>query len=115
MITAAIAIAMSAAMLSPMSQQPDHIQDLAQCIKQHESRHDYRAHNKSSSAAGAYQFLDATWQGNAKWAKWNGQRVALTFKAANHAPAWVQDVVFIHSIRNGGHKNWRGTGCSGTE
>lgn len=90
---------------------PKWIRDLAKCIRQHESKHDYRAHNKSSSAAGAYQFIDATWQGNAKWTKWNGQRIAITYKAANHAPAWVQDAVFIHSIKQGGIHNWNGTGC----
>jgi muramidase (phage lysozyme) len=90
---------------------PKWIRDLAKCIRQHESKHDYRAHNATSSAAGAYQFIDATWQGNARWTLWNGQRIAVTYKAANHAPPWIQDMVFIHSIKNGGIHNWNGTGC----
>lgn len=93
---------------------PQDIRDLAACIRDHESNHDYKAHNATSSAAGAYQFLDSTWQGNAKWATWNGKRIAAKYKAANHAPAWAQDVVFIHSITRGGHSNWLGTNCPGT-
>lgn len=93
---------------------PKWIRDLGLCIRRHESKHDYRAHNKSSSAAGGYQMLDAFWQGNARWATWQGKRVAARYKAANHAPAWIQDVVFIHSIKRGGASAWRGTGCPGT-
>lgn len=95
---------------------PRWIRELGLCIRRHESwtAGHYRAHNPSSSAAGAYQFLDSTWQGNAKWAKWQGVRVAAPYRAADLAPAWVQDVVFIHSIRHGGIKAWRGTGCPGT-
>ena len=95
---------------------PRWIRDLSLCIRKHESltAGHYKAHNGTSSAAGAYQFLDGTWQGNAKWAKWRGEYVARKYKAANHAPAWVQDVVFVHSITNGGIKAWRGTGCAGT-
>lgn len=75
----------------------------------------YAAHNGSSSAAGAYQFLDGTWRGNAKWTKVRGVFVARAYRAANHAPAWVQDAVFIHSVRHGGLSNWAGTNCPGTE
>jgi hypothetical protein len=32
------------------------------CIMQRESRHNYRAANKTSSARGAYQFLDNSWR-----------------------------------------------------
>lgn len=95
---------------------PKWIRDLGLCIRRHESINagHYRAHNGTSSAAGAYQMLDAMWQGNARWATWQGKRIAARYKAANHAPAWIQDVVFIHSIRHGGAKHWRGTGCPGT-
>lgn len=95
---------------------PAWIRHLSLCIRKHESINagHYTAHNGTSSAAGAYQFLDGTWQGNAKWAKWNGKYVARQYKAANHAPAWVQDIVFIHSIKRGGIRAWNGTGCPGT-
>lgn len=93
---------------------PRWVRELGACIRQHESRHDYRAHNATSSAAGAYQFLDSTWQGNAKWAKHQGKYVAKQYEAANHAPPAVQDAVFIHSISQGGIRAWHGTGCPGT-
>jgi hypothetical protein len=37
------------------------------CIIQRESRGDYRAANKSSSARGAYQFLDRQWRDGLVW------------------------------------------------
>ncbi len=94
------------------------VRDLGLCIRTHESINagHYRARNSAgSSAAGAYQMLSAFWQGNAKWARWNGERVAAAYEAADHAPAWIQDVVFVHSIKGGGIKAWRGTGCPGTD
>jgi hypothetical protein len=93
------------------SNEPRWVRELAACIRTHESRHDYKAHNATSSAAGAYQFLDSTWQGNAKWTKYQGVYVAKQYKAANHAPAHIQDLVFLHSINHGGVLNWRGTHC----
>jgi uncharacterized protein (DUF2147 family) len=92
------------------------VRDLGLCIRRHESINagHYRSHNGTSSAAGAYQMLDRFWQGNAKWATWDGKRVAARYQAANRAPAWVQDVVFVHSIRGGGIRAWKGTGCPGT-
>jgi hypothetical protein len=93
------------------SNAPKWVRELATCIRKHESRHDYKAHNATSSAAGAYQFLDGTWQGNAKWTKYRGVYVAAKYKAANHAPAHIQDLVFMHSIEEGGVLNWRGTHC----
>lgn len=92
---------------------PRWIRDLGLCIRKHESimAGHYKAHNGSSSAAGAYQFLDGTWSGNAKWTKVNGEYVARKYAAANHAPPWIQDAVFIHSIKKGGVLNWVGTNC----
>ena len=40
------------------------------CVRERESGGNPRARNPRSSAAGLYQFLTATWQGNAKWARW---------------------------------------------
>lgn len=98
------------------SDTPRWIRDLSLCIRRHESINagHYDAANKSSSARGAYQMLSTTWLGNAKWAKWRGKYVARGYASADQAPAWVQDVVFIHSIQQGGIKAWRGTGCPGT-
>ena len=93
---------------------PGWIRELGKCIRAHESHHNYKAENPHSTASGAYQFLTATWRGNAKWAKWRGEFVARKYKTAGEAPKWVQDVVFIHSIRHGGIKAWNGTWCPGT-
>lgn len=95
---------------------PRWIRDLGECIRRHESWNIgmYTAQNPVSTASGAYQFLDSTWQGNAKWAKFGGEYVARDYVKARHAPPHVQDIVFIHSIQRGGIKAWRGTGCPGT-
>ena len=37
------------------------------CIMKRESRFNYRAKNKSSSASGAYQFLDSQWRDSLVW------------------------------------------------
>jgi hypothetical protein len=37
------------------------------CIMYRESRYDYSARNKSSSAQGAYQFLDSKWRDSLVW------------------------------------------------
>lgn len=95
---------------------PKWIRELSLCIRKHESIEagHYKAENPTSSAAGAYQMLSSTWLGNAKWAKWKGRYVARGYATASSAPAWVQDVVFIHSVERGGIKAWRGTDCPGT-
>lgn len=95
---------------------PRWIRDLGFCIRKHESIHSghYNAENPISTASGAYQFLDGTWRGNAKWTKVNGKYVARQYSRASDAPDWVQDAVFIHSIKNGGIKAWHGTWCRGT-
>lgn len=42
-------------------------EDSRRCIMQRESRFSYRAANKSSSARGAYQFLDSQWRDGLVW------------------------------------------------
>jgi muramidase (phage lysozyme) len=100
------------------AEQPGWLWSLSRCIRNHESINvgHYQAENPVSTAAGAYQYIQSTWDGNARWAKWNGRYVARKYvgKPASHAPAWVQDVVFIHTISRGGIKAWNGTGCPGT-
>jgi hypothetical protein len=86
---------------------PKWIRELGMCIRRHESHHNYRAKNgEGSTASGAYQFLNGTWLGNAKWVV-----QAVKYPTAKSAPAWVQDLVFVHSIKHGGIHNWDGTHC----
>lgn len=42
-------------------------EDERKCIMKRESRFNYRAANKSSSARGAYQFLDSQWRESLVW------------------------------------------------
>lgn len=91
---------------------PRWIRDLGLCIRRHESMHSghYDAKNPASTASGAYQMINSTWRGNARWVS-----IARTYPTAKSAPDHVQDAVFIHSIRHGGIHNWRGTNCPGTD
>lgn len=86
------------------------------CIRKHESilwGH-YRAENDHSSASGAGQWLNGTWDGIKEWVKVQGKFVARQYDEAKDAPAWVQDAAFIHVYNHGGLKMWHGTWCSGT-
>ncbi len=93
----------------------DWVRDFGLCVRRHESLNagHYKANNPTSTASGAYQFLQSTWDGNARWATVAGQRVAVRYvgKPASSAPDWIQDAVFVHSVNNGGVLNWRGTNC----
>ena len=90
---------------------PRWVKELAECVIRHESLNagHYMAENPTSTASGAYQMIDSTWRGNAKWVKGAAQ-----YSRAKYAPPVVQDRVFIHSILAGGASNWRGTGCPTT-
>lgn len=86
------------------------------CIRRHESLHagHYRAENPHSTASGAGQWLNGTWDGVARWVKVGGEFVARQYDEAKDAPAWVQDAAFVHVYRHGGLKMWHGTWCPGT-
>ena len=87
------------------------------CVRHHESdrgpyphANGYRAQNPSSSASGAYQFLDSTWRVVSSRAGHGG------YAKASHAPMEVQDAVALWVISqpvkvSGGRGNWAGTGC----
>ena len=108
----ALLVAASVALSSPMAQAAHHERAFLTCVKIHESRGDYKAQNTTSTASGAYQFITATWLGNAKWAMWKGTYPARGYKKARHAPKWIQDLVALHAIRQeGGFRHWHGTGC----
>ena len=43
------------------------LKQIRKCIMKRESHHNYRARNSTSSAAGAYQFLDKQWRSSLVW------------------------------------------------
>lgn len=63
-------------------------------IRQQESSNNYTARSQTSSASGAYQFIDSTWKAAATAAGF-GDYANLPAAAA---PPWVQDAVAAHSI-----------------
>jgi hypothetical protein len=82
------------------------------CIRRHESDrgawphiNGYGADNPSSSASGAYQFLDSTWRNVSSRAGHPG------YARAKFAPWYVQDAVTLWVYEHGGRSNWAGSGC----
>ena len=75
------------------------------CVRAHESGGNYQAQNPTSSASGAYQFLDSTWRTASSRAGHPG------FGSAAAAPWYIQDAVALHMYNNGGRSAWNGTGC----
>ena len=83
------------------------------CVRKHESDRTgrwpyiggYGAQNPSSSASGAYQFIDSTWRTVSSRAGHPG------YSKAKYAPWYVQDAVALHTVNNGGRSAWNGTGC----
>ena len=67
--------------------------DVLLAIRQVESGGNYSAQAKTSSASGAYQFIDSTWQASAKAAG-----IGTQYKRAGDAPPEVQDAVATHAI-----------------
>ncbi len=92
---------------------PLSVRSFLSCVAAHESSHSPWAENPTSTASGKYQFLQDTWDGNARWAKVDGKFVARPYvgQPASEAPAWVQEAVAIHAVLNDGWKNWKGTNC----
>ena len=75
------------------------------CVRAHESGGNYQAENPVSTASGAYQFLDSTWQTMSARAGHSG------WGHAASAPPAVQDAVAIHTVNSGWSSAWNGTGC----
>lgn len=90
----------------PSRSAPSAAVQFLRCVIAHESGGDPRAQNPTSSASGLFQMIDSTWRGNARWVP-----QARKYARASDAPARVQWLVALHSIRNGGHGNWEGTSC----
>ena len=65
----------------------------------------YAAQNPTSTASGAYQFLDSTWRGASAGAGFAG------YAWAKYAPWYVQDAVALHVYNTGGKSAWRLDPC----
>jgi hypothetical protein len=83
------------------------MQAFARCVIRHESLTSglYKAENPTSTASGAYQFIDSTWRGLARAIGF------AQYRHASDAPPAVQDRAFYWSISHGGIHNWNGTHC----
>ena len=76
------------------------------CVRHHESdtAGGYQAENPTSTASGAYQFLDSTWRNVSAAAGHPSGHAA-------YAPPWVQDAVAVWVLEHIGRSPWNGTGC----
>lgn len=92
---------------------PHNVRMIWLCIRRHESM-SYTGENPVSTASGAGQWLNSTWDGLKEWVKVNGEFVARSYDEAKDAPAWVQDAAYLHVYRHGGLRMWHGTWCPGT-
>ena len=77
-------------------------------IAQRESGGDYTAQNATTSASGAYQFVDATWQLAAQ-----KTGVGAQYASAGDAPANVQDINALWLLRTYGANASISWGASG--
>jgi len=95
---------------------PEH-EDFRECIMYQESRFNYRAANKTSSARGAYQFLDRSWRVSLTYLmipeekKSGGHRIKeirdLRGKSINKWSRYWQDRAFWTAFRFGdGKRHW---------
>lgn len=91
------------------------------CVIQRESRGNYRAANTTSSARGAYQFLDNSWRDSLVWMllpEHRRQGLADEVKALRHKPIhqwnrYWQDAAFwtVINAKPGNWQHWRGGSC----
>ena len=87
-------------------------EDERKCIMRRESHYNYRATNSSSSAAGAYQFLDSQWRDGLVWMMLdeggNMKEIkSLRNKPINKWSRYYQDRAFFTAWRHGkGAKHW---------
>lgn len=87
-------------------------EDERKCIMDRESNFNYRAANKTSSARGAYQFLDSQWRDGLVWMMLdeggNKKEIkALRNKPINKWSRYYQDRAFFTAWRHGeGRHHW---------
>jgi len=87
-------------------------EDERKCIMWRESRHNYKAANKTSSARGAYQFLDKKWRDGLVWMMLDEGGNKKEMKALRKKPIhkwnrYYQDRAFFTAWRHGeGKDHW---------
>lgn len=94
-------------------------EDERKCIMRRESHFNYRAKNKSSSASGAYQFLDSQWRDGLVWMMLDEggnkkQIKALFKKPIQKWSRYYQDRAFFTAWQHGkgrAHWNYEGGNC----
>jgi hypothetical protein len=69
-------------------------------VRSKESKNDYGAKSKSSSASGAYQYINKTWKGSASKYGVDTKQ----FPTAKSAPKEVQDKVFTNDLQKNANK-----------
>jgi hypothetical protein len=89
------------------------IEPVRKCIMYRESRFNYKAANKTSSARGAYQFLDRSWRVSLTWMlmpehkKHKSELISLRSKPIHEWSRYWQDAAFFTVWRFGeGRKHW---------
>jgi len=87
-------------------------EDERKCIMYHESRYNYKAANKTSSARGAYQFLDRSWRDGLVWMMLDEGGDVKEIKSLRDIPInkwnrYYQDRAFFTAWQHGdGKKHW---------
>lgn len=87
-------------------------EDERKCIMQRESRFNYRAANSTSSARGAYQFLDSQWRDGLVWMMLDEGGNVKEIKSLRDKPIhkwsrYYQDRAFFTAWRHGdGKHHW---------
>lgn len=74
------------------------------CVRQRESGGSYTAQNPSSSASGAYQYLDSSWQALGYAAKYGVPKASMATPAQ-------QDAAAADTYARMGRSPWAGPGC----
>lgn len=89
--------------------QRPYIGPFLECVRYRESRGQYTAHNYSSGASGAFQFLQTTWDNTARHAGWYH---LVGIQARWVEPYW-QDMMALHLLGWYGRSPWASTmqGC----
>jgi muramidase (phage lysozyme) len=83
------------------------VEQTALCIAHHESWTSglWTAENPTSTASGAFQFVDGSWKAYSRSAGLSG------YARASSAPPRVQAAVAAHVITDYGTYPWKGSGC----